>query len=191
MPEQAGEVTRLLEDWRRGDEAALAALMSLVHGRLKRLAAAQMRGERPGHTLQPTALVNEAYLRLLGQRRVDWKNRAHFFAVAARMMRRVLLDHARALQRKKRGGGLRAITLAEGLVAPDAPEVDLVELHRALERLGALDPRQERVVELRFFGGLTVEETAEALRISPATVKREWGTAKRWLYRELARGGER
>lgn len=180
------DVTQLLLDWRAGDEIAGERLLPVVYDELRRQAARAMRREGE-HTLQATALVHEAYLRLVDQRRVEWKNRAHFFGIAARVMRRVLVDHARARHAAKRGGGATAIALAdEGHADANAPApLDLLALHDALERLAALDADQARVVELRYFGGLSIEETAEAMGTSPATVKREWAVARAWLRREL------
>jgi RNA polymerase sigma factor (TIGR02999 family) len=181
-------VTELLHRWNQGDREAMDRLMPIVYDELRRLAAGYLKGERPGHTLQPTALVHEAYLRLVRQDRVEWQNRAHFFGIAARMMRRVLVDHARRRQAEKRdSGGFRlTIQVGEALEVPRDPE--LLELDQALGRLERLDAEQARVVELRFFGGLTVEETATVLGISTATVKREWRTAKAFLRTEIAAG---
>ena len=167
------------------DRQSLDALLPIVYQELRRLAAAYLRRERPGQTLQPTALVHEAYLRLLKDRPDRWQNRAHFCAIAAHSMRQILIERARARGALKRGGGGVRITLDEGLVPGAGPTVDLLALDRALERLAGLDPEQARLVELRFFGGLTIEETAEAMRISPATVKRHWTLARAWLAREL------
>lgn len=189
--DDATEVTQLLRDWRGGSAQALDRLMLLVYDELHAMAARQMAKEWRVSTLQTTALVNEAYLKLVGQRDVDWQNRAHFFALAARMMRRILVDNARRDLRPKRGAGLPAVPLDEAMAAPGR-DIDLVEtlaLDAALQKLEALDPDQVRVVELRFFGGLTIEETAEVTGTSPATVKREWALAKGWLHRELARTG--
>jgi RNA polymerase sigma factor (TIGR02999 family) len=184
-PSPAGEVTRLLLAWRQGDRAALESLIPLVYVDLHRMAERHLRGERPGHTLQPTAIVNEAYLRLVGSEGGDWQNRAHFFAAAARSMRRILVDHARSRDAKKRGGGgTRVLLDTTVMVEPRA--VDLIAVDDALEKLAALDPAQGRVVELRFFAGLTEAETAEALGVSPATVHRKWLSAKAYLHRELA-----
>jgi len=177
-------VTGLLLAWNHGDPAALDELMPVVHGELRRLAQHFLNSERPDHTLQSTALVSETYLRLIDQKKVRWQNRAHFFSISSQLMRRILVDHARSQKAEKRGGG-RKLTLgaAEGL--SEERNLDLVALDQALEKLAALDQRQSRMVELRFFGGLTIEETAEVLAISPATVKREWGMAKAWLYGQL------
>jgi RNA polymerase sigma-70 factor, ECF subfamily len=170
----------------RGDRPSLEALLPLVYDELRRLAAHYLRGERPGQTLQPTALVHEAYLRLLKDRPDRWQNRAHFCAIAAHSMRQILIDRARARDAQKRGGGAPRVTFDESLpvTAPDG-QVDLIALDAALERLAALDADQARIVELRYFGGLTIEETADAMGISPATVKRHWALARAWLAREL------
>ena len=177
-------ISQLLADWANRDAAAREQLVPIVYEELRRLAHHYMRGERTGHTLQTTALVNEVYLRLAGIDGLQWRDRAHFFAMAATLMRRVLVDYARQRGREKRGAGVSVTSLDDHAVAPQ-PAVDIIALDEALERLGAVDPQQGRVVELRFFGGLSVEETAEALGISPATVKRDWATAKLWLYNEL------
>lgn len=179
-------VTELLHDLSEGKEQALANLLPIVHGELRRQAARYLRRERHNHTLQPTALVNEAFIRLVDQRNVRWQNRAHFFGVAAQAMRRILVDHARAQQRIKRGGVKQNVTLNEGMLAEAARSIDVLALDEALERLAALDERQARVVELRFFGGLSVEETGTVLGLSPATVKREWSMAKAWLFAQLS-----
>ena len=187
MPESPSPVTELLLEWDGGSEAARRELVAVAYRELKRLAGAQLRSERPGHTLQATALVHEAYLRLVDQDRVAWRNRAQFFAVAARVMRRVLVDHARRRAAGKRGGGQLRVTLDESVAeAAAGPEVDLVALDAALVELEAMDPELLRLVEARFFGGLTIVETAELLGVSPATVKREWATARAWLRRRLA-----
>ena len=159
--------------------------MRAIYAELHRMARVAMRREEQHHTLQPTALIHEAWLRMIDQRSVDWKNRAHFFAVAAQAMRRILVDHARARLADKRGAGARPVSLS-GIEAPDHDDVGVLELHEALEALQALDPRQARIVELRYFAGLGIEETAEAIDVSPATVKREWAVARAWLRRELA-----
>jgi RNA polymerase sigma-70 factor, ECF subfamily len=187
IPKDPGSVTGLLLAWRGGNEAALEQLVPLVHEELHRIARGCMRGERAGHSLQATALVNEAYLRLIGAQQVDWQNRVHFLAVSARLMRRILVDFARSKKYQKRGGGAQAVTLDEALVVVE-PGKDLVALDDALEALAAMDERKAKVVEMRFFGGLTVEETASALDVSPDTVMRDWRLAKAWLLREL-RGG--
>jgi RNA polymerase sigma factor (TIGR02999 family) len=185
--EPGNEVTALLMAWRGGDEDALARLTPIVYDELHRLAGRYMRREHAGHPLQTTALINEAYIRLVGSSRVRWQNRTHFYAVAAQLMRRVLVDFARGRRYKKRGGDWHRVTLSEGIqvAAPDNP--DLVAVDEALEQLGQLDPRKARVVELRFFGGLSLEETAEALNVSTDTVGRDWTAAKAWLTRELRR----
>jgi RNA polymerase sigma factor (TIGR02999 family) len=190
MPEEpdASErerISRLLADWSNGDPTARERLVPIVYEELRRLAHHYMRGEREGHTLQTTALVNEVYLRLAGIDAMRWRDRAHFFAMAATLMRRVLVDYARQRGRGKRGGGVSVTSVDENAVAPQ-PAVDVVALDEALDRLASVDPQQSRIVELRFFAGLSVEETAEALGVSPATVKRDWATAKLWLYNELA-----
>jgi RNA polymerase sigma-70 factor (ECF subfamily) len=179
------DVTTLLSRLAEGDRSVVPRLMPLMYDELRRLAATYMQRERTDHTLQPTALVHEAYLRLIEQRETTWKNRAHFFGVAAQLMRRILVDHARSRLRDKRGGELQKVSLDEGLVFSTDGSAELVELDGALSRLEKLDARQCRVVELRFFGGLTVDEAAEALQISPRTVEREWNFAKAWLYLEL------
>ena len=179
------EITQLLLAWNAGDEDALAQLMPLVQNELHRLAHRYMAGERPGHQLQTTALVNEAYLRLVDSSRVRWQGRAHFFAVSAQLMRRILVDAARARAKLKRGGDVIQVSLDEAAVIPTEPGADLIALDEALTTLAAFDERKSQVVELRFFGGLTVEETAEVLRVSSATVMRDWELAKVWLLREL------
>jgi RNA polymerase sigma-70 factor, ECF subfamily len=178
-------VTDLLMAWGRGDESALSRLMPLVQDELHRLARREMRGERPGHTLQTTALVNEAYVRLVDAQRVRWQDRAHFFALSARLMRRILVDHARSRNYVKRGGGTRHVSLDDALIVSPERGADLVALDDALEALAAVDARKSQVVEMRFFGGLSVEETAEALHVSAETVMRDWRLAKVWLLREL------
>lgn len=179
------EVTALLIDWSSGNKTALDRLMPLVDRELHRLARHYMRQERPGHTLQTTALVNEAYLKLIDQRQVHWKNRAHFFALCAQLMRRILVDHARKRKYAKRGGDARRISLDEVIAVSPARSADLIALDDALEKLAVIDLRKSKVVEMRFFGGLSVEETAEALGVSPLTVKRDWKMAKAWLYNSL------
>jgi len=180
--------TGLLLSATGGDRAALDELMPLVYRELRRLAGGYFRGERPDHTLQPTALANEVYLRLVDQSRVELNDRKHFFAIAGRMMRRVLIDHARSHRAQKRGGEGTRLVFDEAVDSPVQPEVDVIELADALASLEEMDERQARIVDLRFFGGLTVEEIAQALDISTATVKREWRTARAWLYQELSRG---
>jgi RNA polymerase sigma factor (TIGR02999 family) len=179
--------TELLRAWSHGDGSALGRLMPLVYDELHRLARRYMRQERPDHTLQATSLVNEAYLRLIDVNRVEWRDRAHFLAVAAQMMRRILVEFARNRQRQKRGGGAVHVNLDEVQELPDSKEHDVVALSDALSGLATFDARMSRVVELRFFGGLTVAETADVLNISPETVMRDWKTAKAWLLRELRR----
>ena len=177
------QVTELLIDWSNGHQEALTDLMPLVYDELRRLANHYLRRERPDHTLQPTALVNEAYLRLVDQTGVGWQDRAHFFGIAANSMRQILINHAHSHRAAKRGGTAFKLSLDEAAgLSQTREDVDLVALDEALSRLAVLDPQQARIVELRFFGGLTIEETAEVLRISPATVKREWTTAKAWLH---------
>jgi len=180
-----GQATQLLIDLSSGDTAALEKLTPLIYDELHRLAHRFLRRERGGHTLQTTALVNEAYLRLVDQRNLRWQNRAHFFGIAAQAMRRILVDHARAHAAAKRGSGERAVPLEEALVAVPGLDVDLLALDEALNRLTAIDAVQGRVIELKFFGGLTIEEIAAVLHVSPATVGREWTLAKAWLYAEL------
>jgi RNA polymerase sigma-70 factor (ECF subfamily) len=179
------QVTELLQAWRQGDETALDRLLPVVHQELRRLARRYMLRERSGHTLQPTALVNEAYLRLVNARQVNWQNRAHFFALSAQVMRRILVDSARAHTEQKRGGGNPRITLDEDFMGAQEKGQNLVALDDALKALAAVDPRKDRVVELRFFGGLSVEETAEVLKVSSNTVLRDWRLAKMWLKREM------
>jgi len=180
-----GDVTVLLKAWGDGDDRALEELLPLVEAELRRLARGYMTRERRGHTLQTTALINEAFMRLTGARGVRWQDRAHFLGISARLMRRVLVDHARARGYQKRGGGAFKTTLNEALVVTPAPSLDLVALDRALEKLATVDLRKSRVVEMRFFGGMSVEETAEALHVSTDTIKRDWRLAKLWLLREL------
>ena len=179
------DVTLLLGQLANGNEDAASRLIPLVYNELRRLAGGYMRCERPDHTLQATALVHEAYLKLVEQRSVDWQGRAHFFGVAAQIMRRILIDHARGHLRDKRGGDQVAVPLDEVLVFSPERSHELLKLDECLDRLTALDPRQGKIVELRFFGGLTVEETAQVLGISPKTVKRDWSVAKAWLHGEL------
>jgi RNA polymerase sigma factor (TIGR02999 family) len=186
MPESPQNVTRLLLDWSKGNKEALDSLVPIVYDELRRQASRYLRRERVGHTLQTTALINEAYMRLVDQKNVHWQNRAHFFGIAAQLMRRILVDHARTRKRAKRGGSDVRVSLNEATVKSKSQDLDIVALDEALERLVEIDPQQSRIVELRFFSGLNVEETAEALRISPATVKREWRIAKAWLYREIS-----
>jgi RNA polymerase sigma factor (TIGR02999 family) len=180
-------VSELLAAWAARDPLALDRLVPIVYEELRRLAHHYMRGERPAHTLQTTALVNEVYLRLAGIKGLQWRDRAHFFAMAGTLMRRILVDYARRQGRTKRGGGL-AVTSLDGHAITSAPSIDILALDEALQRLATVDPQQCRVVELRFFGGLSIEETAAALEISPATVKRDWTTARAWLHHELTTG---
>jgi RNA polymerase sigma-70 factor, ECF subfamily len=180
-------VYELLRAWSGGDPSALERLTPIVYAQLHRLARRYMRGERPGHSLQTTALVNEAYMRLVGYERIEWQNRAHFFAVSAQVMRRILVEHARR-HNLKRGGGVPHVSLDEAAVVGGGRAADLVALDDAMTTLAQLDPRKAQVVEMRFFGGLNVDETADVLKVSPATVMRDWSTAKAWLYRELAVG---
>ena len=181
-------VTHLLAEWSHGDNAALAELTPLVYDELRRLAHRHMEGQRPGHTLQTTALVNEAYLRLADQTNRRWQNRAHFFAVAARAMRQILVSYARTQQAQKRGGGALKVELDEAALISRAESKEIVDLHEALERLATLDSRKAQVVELKYFGGLNYEEMAEVLKISRVTVRRDWEFAKVWLYTELHNG---
>src|SRR2546422_5832457 len=191
MTQDSHEVTQLLIQWSNGDKAALDKLMPLIYSELRQVARHYMSRERPGHTLQTTALVNEAYVRLVNRKGVHWQNRAHFFAIAAQLMRSILVDHARSHAYAKRGGGARKIALDEALAVSQQRAADVVALDDALKRLAEIDPQQSRIVELKFFGGLTIEETAEVLGLSPATIKREWSTAKAWLYHELSASSER
>jgi RNA polymerase sigma-70 factor, ECF subfamily len=181
------QVSGLLRAWSEGDRAALDKLTPIVYDELHRLAQRYMRGERPGHSLQTTALVNEAYMRLVDYKGMQWQNRAHFFAVSAQLMRRILVEHARR-HNLKRGGGVQHVSLEETAVVGGDQSADLVALNEAMDALARLDPRKVQVVEMRFFGGLSVEETAEVLKVSSVTVMRDWNTAKAWLYRELAGG---
>ncbi len=187
-PAASADVTVLLAQLVDGDQQAASRLVPLVYSELRQMAARYMRRERVDHTLQTTALVHEAYLKLVDQTSAGWQNRAHFFAVAAQVMRHILIDHARGHLREKRGGGQPVIQLDEGLVFSPEQSSELLEVDTALHRLTALDPRQGKIVELRFFGGLTVEETAAVLGISPKTVKRDWSVAKAWLHGELKQG---
>jgi RNA polymerase sigma-70 factor (ECF subfamily) len=179
-----GDISRLLRAWSDGDQEALKSLIPIVYSELHGLARRYLRRERAGHSLQSSALVNEAYLRLVDYKRMQWQDRSHFFAVASQVMRRILVDHARR-HNLKRGGNVQHVSLDEVAVVGGDQDVDLVVLDRALDRLERIDPRKMRIVEMRFFGGLSVEETAEALRLSTITIKREWRSAKAWLYREL------
>ncbi len=185
MESVRSEVTELLHQWSNGRQEALDRLLPQIYDELRRLASSYLRRERSDHTLQATALVHEAFLKLVDQRKVRWQNRAHFFGIAAQAMRRILVDHMRAHAAAKRGAGQRPLLLDEAVVPVGMVSVDVLALDEVLTRLGAFDPQQSRIVELRFFGGLTIEETAEVLHISPATVGREWTLAKAWLYAEL------
>jgi RNA polymerase sigma factor (TIGR02999 family) len=186
LPNPPHEVTQLLMDWSEGNTAALKELMPLVYRELRRLARQYLKRERDGHTLQTTDLVHEAYLKLVDQRRVQWQNRTHFFGVAAELMRRILVDHARRHKRAKRGGGVPLVSLAQANNVSRQTTVDVIAIDEALTKLAKVDERKARIVELRFFGGLEVKETAEFLKISTATVMRDWNMAKAWLHRELS-----
>jgi RNA polymerase sigma factor (TIGR02999 family) len=181
-----GNVTELLRAWSEGDVAARDALIPLVYEELRRRAAQYLRRERPGHPLQPTALVHEAYLRLVDQDRAVWQNRAQFFGVASQMMRRILVDQARAHRMAKRSGQWSRVTLADITVATDPVSVDVIDLHDALTRLAEFDPRRSQIAELRFFGGLSLEETSEVMSLSLATIERDWQVARAWLFKELS-----
>jgi len=181
------DVTELLLAWTGGNRSALDELLPLVYGELRRLAQSYLQRERVGHTLQATALVHEAYLRLVDQKRVQWQNRAQFFGVAAQMIRRILVDYARGKKAAKRGSDVVTMVLDEAIATPEQKDVDMVSLDDALQALEQMDPQQGRIVELRYFGGLSIEETAHALGISPATVKRDWAVARAFLFRELSR----
>ena len=186
--EKSQEITRMLQEWNGGKQEALDALLPLVYAELHRQASRNLRRERPDHTLQATALIHEAYMKLVDQREVNWQNRAHFFGIAAQMMRRILVDYARQRHRAKRGGIAEDLPLEKAaLVVSEERSIDLVALDEALTRLAEFDERQARIVELRYFSGLTIEETAEVLRISPATVKSDWNVAKAWLRHEITR----
>jgi RNA polymerase sigma factor (TIGR02999 family) len=185
-PSSRSDVTELLIAWSNGNQAARDQLMGVVYDELHRLARRYMRRESPGHTLQTSALLNEAFLRLVDQKNVHWQNRAHFFGIAAQMMRRILVDYARSRNYAKRGGGARALSLDEALIVSDARNEEVVNVHEALERLTEFDSRKGQIVELRFFGGLSIEETAEVLGVSPGTVMRDWTLAKAWLHREMS-----
>jgi RNA polymerase sigma factor (TIGR02999 family) len=181
------QVTQLLIAWSNGDQSAFDKLMPLIDEELRRLAHRYMSRERAGHTLQTTALINEAFLHLVNRKNLQWQNRAHFFGLAAQVMRTILVDHARSHASAKRGGGTRNLELDEAFVVSQQKAAEVVALDEALKQLALIDPRQSTIVELRFFGGLTVEEAAEVLHLSPVTIKREWSTAKAWLYHELAK----
>jgi RNA polymerase sigma factor (TIGR02999 family) len=182
------DITQLLAAWGTGDKSALDKLLPLVHAELRRIARRQMSQERDGHTLQATALVNEAYLRLAGQESFEWHSRAHFFAVCAQVMRHVLIDHARAHSRDKRGGGAVQVSLEEAAAFAGQPAEHFLALDEALKFLESVDPQKSKIVELRYFGGLSIEETAEVLDVSPRTVRREWQRSKAWLYRLITEG---
>jgi len=186
MSQAPQNVTQLLIGWGQGDKEALDRLVPIVYDELRRQAARYLRHERAGHTLQTTALIHEAYIRLIDQKNVHWQNRAHFFGIAAQLMRRILVDHARTRKRAKRGGSDIRVPLEDAVAIARAPQLDVVALDEALNRLAEIDEQQGKIVELRFFSGLTVEETAEVLGISPATVKRDWSMAKAWLHREIS-----
>ena len=179
------QITQLLFRWREGDRQALDDLLPLVYNELHRLAGFYMRGERPSHTLQTSALVNEAYLRLAGAEHIQWQNRAHFFAIAAQVMRRILVDHARRRDKQKRGGAVQKVELDEAMLVSEQRAAEVVALDDALKSLAEIDPRKSQLVELRFFGGMSIEETAEVLQVSPGTVMRDWTLAKAWLRREI------
>ena len=187
MTHSQENVTELLLDWSNGDKAALDRILPIVYDELRKQAARYLRHERAGHTLQTTALIHEAYIRLVDQKNVRWQNRAHFFGISAQMMRRILVDHARTKGRVKRGGSDIKVSLDDANLMAKPTNLDLVALDEALDRLAEIDEQQSKIVELRFFSGLTVEETAEVLKISTATVKRDWSMAKAWLHREVTR----
>jgi len=187
MSQSPKDITKLLLDWRNGDKQALDRLMPLVYEELRRMADRYMRNERKGHTLQTSALVNEAYLRLVDHENIDWQNRAHFFGVAAQAMRRILVDHARSRGYLKRGGAAKLVSLDDVAILAQDRAAELIALDEALQELAKIDPRKSRVVELRCFGGLSLEETAEAIEISIPTVTRDWNTAKAWLLREMTK----
>jgi RNA polymerase sigma factor (TIGR02999 family) len=191
MTTSSREVTRLLLDWKSGDQGALDKLMPLVYDELHHLADRYLRRERPDHTIQATALVNEAFIKLIEQKEVQWQNRAHFFGIAAQLMRRILVDHARARYAEKRGGEGYKLSLNEAIGLPEKRDLDLVALDDALNSLASRDERKSKIVELRFFGGLTIEETAEVLGISLDTVKRDWRMARAWLYSEISKEDHR
>ena len=185
--ESRGDITRLLHRVSANGGEGVDELLEVVYAELRRQAARYLRRERKNHTLQPTALVNEAFMKLIDQRNVQWQNRAHFFGIAAQAMRRIVIDHARARQRVKRGGVQQAVTLDEAMIASESRSIDVLALDEALSRLAALDPRQAKIVELRYFAGLSVEETAEVTGLSPTTIKREWAMARAWLHAELTK----
>ena len=185
VSEEQKQISVILKDWSGGNRASADVLLSLVYDELRKIAAQYLRKERSDHTLQPTALVHEAYLKLVDISDISWQNRAHFFAVSSNVMRHILVDHARARLSDKRGGAAQRIALEDAISFSNEPDVDLIALDEALKQLAEFDEQQSRLVELRFFGGLTIEETAEVLNISPATVKREWTMAKAWLFRRM------
>ena len=192
MPgETSSQITDLLARWRAGDREALDSLMPLVYEELRSLARHYLRMERPDHTLQSTALVHEAFVRLVGQKPPEWKDRKHFYGVAARLMRQILVDHARGHRADKRGGNVIKLGLTEGLMGKESEGLDILALDDSLNRLAQLNPQQSQIVELRFFSGLSIEDTSEVLGISPATVKRHWTTARAWLFREMNRSEAR
>jgi RNA polymerase sigma factor (TIGR02999 family) len=186
MASTPDDITQLLLDWSNGNREAFDRLAPLVYDELRNLAHRYMRRERPGHTLQTTALVNEAYIRLIDQKSVHWQNRAHFFAIAAHMMRRILVDYARGRRYRKRGGDARPVSLDEAAIVSEERSSELIAVDDALMELEAWDSRKSKIVELRFFGGLSIEETAEVIKVSPTTVQREWRSAKAWLYQAIA-----
>ena len=191
MPDPASQVTELLAAWRKGDPEAPGKLMPLVYDRLRRIARQHLARERPDHTVQATALINEAFLQVVRDQNAEWKDRVHFLAFSAQVMRRLLVAYARRRARSKRGAGLERLSLSEGHVAASDKGIDVLELHEALHRLTSFDPRKGQLVELRFFAGMSVEKTAEVLGVAPITVKRAWSKARAWLYNELrAEGGE-
>jgi len=191
MPDSASQVTELLAAWRKGDPEAPGKLMPLVYGQLRRIARNHLARERADHTVQATALVNEAFLQVVRNENAEWKDRLHFLAFSAQVMRRLLVAYARRRARTKRGAGLERLSISQGNIAAPDQGIDVLELHEALHRLSSLDPRKGQLVELRFFAGMSVQETAEVLGVSPITVKREWSKARAWLYNELrAEGGQ-
>jgi RNA polymerase sigma-70 factor (ECF subfamily) len=189
MTRDQKQISEILRDWSGGNDASANVLLTLVYDELRKIASQYLRKERSDHTLQPTALVHEAYLKLVDISGISWQSRAHFFAVASNVMRQILVDHARARLTEKRGKDSQRIALEDAIGISDKPDVDLIILDEALKQLAEFDEQQDRIVELRFFGGLTIEETAHVLKISPATVKREWTIAKAWLYRRMKSGG--
>ena len=185
-PQPETQVTQLLQRWQEGNQQALEALMPLVYNELKRMAGSYLRRERPDHTLQSAALVNEAYLRLVDQTQTRWQNKAHFYGIAAQMMRRILADHARGHNAAKRGAGMPELQLDEAIVQAQSRSVDVLGLEEALQKLEKVDPQQGRIVELRFYAGVSIEDTAHVLGISPSTVKRDWAAARAWLFLQVA-----